>query len=110
RTAERAAVEVDAVGGEQPLAAQLGPVAIGVGLEEVAGRQARRVRAEGLLGLREGNAEEGGGHGATLNEFTTVEHEPSSHSHGRQGGDSSSGGPGGPLPAAWNSRSSIRCQ
>src|SRR5204862_7506334 len=64
----------DAIGGEQPLAAQLGPVTIGIRRQQFGRRQRRCFLTEDLFGPRQGQTEERRAHGSTLEEFTTVEH------------------------------------
>ena len=66
RAAQRAAVQIDVVGGKQPLAAQLGPVALGVFRVEVAVRQPGSVLAKGGLCVRKRNAEQSGGNGGCV--------------------------------------------
>src|SRR5262249_41938048 len=73
RAAQGAGVEVDPVGGQQPLAAQLGPVAFRVGVQQFPRRQGVRSPAERFFGLCLGDSEECRSPGSTLDELAAAE-------------------------------------
>ena len=73
-TADVAAVQVDPISGQQPLAAQLGPVAFRVSVQLFPRWQGVRSPGECFFGLCLGDAQERRSHGSTLDELATVEH------------------------------------